>query len=305
MSSNRHAGVDTFILFGPRFRAVGLVLPLAAFIGLTFVAPLATMLSRSVHDPVVADALPETLDLLRDWDGTHTPPSRCSRRLQTNCAERTRNAPSDGIATRINRVRGRIAERHRPHGASIARSEGPAWRDTLIGIHAAWGDVQTWHAIRRAGQRFNRAPLSTRAGPGTPKRRPHRPATGRVSRLSAPPVAYPGRESEPDRAVPAARLSGRVSDRPCPTPPGESLAAAGAGSVLDLLAGTNDRLIVLLQTQGVINTAPRRARPDRRRRPPGHGLQHDRHHGRHDPRPAAFHGAAAVRGHAHHPRGCT
>ncbi|MCE2485863.1 MAG: hypothetical protein J4F42_10165, partial [Desulfurellaceae bacterium] len=74
MPSNRHTDVGTFILFGPQLRAVGLVLPLVAFIGLSFVAPLATMLSRSVYDPVVADALPRTLGLLQDWDGKRTPP---------------------------------------------------------------------------------------------------------------------------------------------------------------------------------------------------------------------------------------
>ena len=44
-----------------KLRAAGLVLPLLAFIGLTFIAPLATMLVRSVYDPVVAAALPGTL----------------------------------------------------------------------------------------------------------------------------------------------------------------------------------------------------------------------------------------------------
>ena len=57
----------------PRLRAAGLVLPLVAFIGVTFVAPVATMLVRSVYDPVVADALPETLAALNGWDGAGAP----------------------------------------------------------------------------------------------------------------------------------------------------------------------------------------------------------------------------------------
>ena len=47
-------------LTGARLRALVLVAPLAAFIGVTFLAPLGSMLVRSVHDPLVADALPET-----------------------------------------------------------------------------------------------------------------------------------------------------------------------------------------------------------------------------------------------------
>ena len=31
--------------------------------------------------------------------------------------------------------------------------EGP-WRDAMIGVDDAWGEVRTWHAIRSAGERF-------------------------------------------------------------------------------------------------------------------------------------------------------
>ena len=154
MSSNRHANVGTFILFGPQLRAVGLVLPLVAFIGLTFVAPLATMLARSVYDPVVADALPETLGLLQDWDGVHIPPEpvfeMLARELRTARQERTLGR----VATRINRVHGGLRSVITRTARRLRGAEDRSWRDALIGIHAAWDDVQTWHAIRRAGQRF-------------------------------------------------------------------------------------------------------------------------------------------------------
>ena len=60
-----------------KLRALGLVAPLLIFIVVTFVAPLGTMLLRSVYDPVVANAIPETLELLEDWDGTGTPARSC------------------------------------------------------------------------------------------------------------------------------------------------------------------------------------------------------------------------------------
>ncbi len=78
----------------PRLRAAGLVLPLLAFIGLTFVAPLATMLLRSVYDSVVAEALPETLGLLRQWDGKAPPPKRCTRQPHESWQRRARSGPS-------------------------------------------------------------------------------------------------------------------------------------------------------------------------------------------------------------------
>ena len=141
-------------LIGPRLRAVGLVFPLVAFIGPTFVAPLATMLSRSVYDPVVADALPETLGLLRDWDGAQTPPEpvfeAVARELRKAREERTLGR----IAARVNRVRGGLRSVITRTARRLREAESPSWRDTLVGVHDAWDEVQTWHAIRQAGRRF-------------------------------------------------------------------------------------------------------------------------------------------------------
>ena len=141
-------------LTGPRLRAVGLVLPLVAFIGLTFVAPLATMLSRSVYDPVVADALPETLRLLQAWDGAQPLPEPVFEAVARELS-RAREARTLGrVAARINRVRGGLRTVITRTARRLRDAESPSWRDTLVGVHAAWDDVQTWHAIRQAGQRF-------------------------------------------------------------------------------------------------------------------------------------------------------
>ena len=138
----------------PRLRAAGLVLPLLAFIGLTFIAPLATMLVRSVYDPVVADALPETLALLRQWDGEGTPGEAvygaASRDLVEARAERTLGQ----VASRVNRVHGGLRSVLTRSARRLQKvREGP-WREAMIGIDSAWGDGQTWHAIRSAGERF-------------------------------------------------------------------------------------------------------------------------------------------------------
>ncbi len=154
MSSNRQAEADTFFLSGPQLRAVGLVLPLVAFIGLTFIAPLATMLSRSVYDPVVADALPATLDLLQDWDGVHIPPEPAFEAIARELRRARQERTLGRVATRINRVHGGLRSVITRTARRVREAEGLSWRDTLVGVHAAWDDVQTWHAIRHAGERF-------------------------------------------------------------------------------------------------------------------------------------------------------
>ena len=151
MNSGGHIKTSTL---RPRLRAAGLVLPLLAFIGLTFLAPLATMLVRSVYDPVVSDALPGTLGLLSQWDGQDTPGEpvyeAAARELVTARGERTLGQ----VASRVNRVQGGLRSVMTRSARKLQKvREGP-WREAMIQADDAWGEVRTWHAIRSAGERF-------------------------------------------------------------------------------------------------------------------------------------------------------
>ena len=170
----------------PAMRAWFLVLPLAAFIGVTFVAPLGAMLTRSVHMPVVADALPETLRLLAQWDGVDVPGEDVFRALAHELLAAREARTLGQVASRVNRVEGglrsvltRSARRLRSvvpaleaeaeaSSAAVAEAASPRggmervpeeavptpWRDALLALHDAWGDASTWRAIERAGERF-------------------------------------------------------------------------------------------------------------------------------------------------------
>ena len=139
---------------GPRLRAAGLVLPLVAFIGVTFVAPVATMLVRSVYDPVVAGVLPETLGALAAWDGEGAPPeavyAAAARELLRAREERTLGR----VASRVNRVQGGLRSVLVRSARRLREVETGPWREAMIAIDADWGDPRTWHAVRTAGDRL-------------------------------------------------------------------------------------------------------------------------------------------------------
>ena len=141
-------------LSGPRLRAAGLVLPLVAFIAVTFVAPVATMLVRSVYDPVVADVLPDTLEALRQWDGEGAPAeavyAAAARELLRAREERTLGR----VASRVNRVQGGLRSVLVRSVRLLREVEAGPWREALIAIDADWGEARTWHAIRTAGDRL-------------------------------------------------------------------------------------------------------------------------------------------------------
>ncbi len=137
-----------------QLRALALVAPLLIFIGVTFVAPLATMLTRSVHDPVVADALPETVALLGAWDGVGLPQepvfAAAARELERAAAERTLGQ----VAGRINRVQSGLRSVVTGTARQLRDIERGPWREAMAAIDEAWADPATWHAIRTTGERF-------------------------------------------------------------------------------------------------------------------------------------------------------
>ena len=141
-------------LTGPRVHAAGLALPLVAFIGVTFLVPLGTMLVRSVYDPVVADVLPDTLALLQEWDGETGPGeavyAAAARELLRARDERTLGR----VASRVNRVRGGLRSVFVRSVRRLRDVPAGSWREAMIDIDADWGDPGTWHAIRAAGDRF-------------------------------------------------------------------------------------------------------------------------------------------------------
>ena len=152
-------------------RAWVLVLPLLAFIGVTFIAPLGSMLTRSVQEPVVADAIPATIHALAVWDGRSTPGEAVFQAAVHEFLDARETRTLGRVATRINRVQGglrSVITRSARRLGNLAESSGdpcfqtaaPATeaetpcRDLMVGLDDAWSEITTWLAIRRAGERY-------------------------------------------------------------------------------------------------------------------------------------------------------
>ena len=56
-----------------KFRALMLVVPLLAFITISFIVPIASLFTRSVDDQLVNDVFPLTFEAMKDWDGQAVP----------------------------------------------------------------------------------------------------------------------------------------------------------------------------------------------------------------------------------------
>lgn len=142
----------------PRARLISLalVLPLLAFVGVTFVAPLASLLSKSAYETRVHDVIPETMSVLDTWDGQGLPPEAAFAMI----AKELPSARADRTLLRLSGAANRLRPGMRIFIAATAQRVRRAefagtWRETLAAIDEGWADPQTWRVIKQAATKFS------------------------------------------------------------------------------------------------------------------------------------------------------
>ncbi len=128
-----------------------LVLPLLAFITLSFIMPIADMLFRSVENGIVKDTIPLTVEALKDWDESsgELPSEEVFAAFQQDFAEAFKNKTHTRLGLRLNYDEPGMSGLFRKSGRRAANLEAP-FREGLIDIDEDWGDVETWRVIKRA-----------------------------------------------------------------------------------------------------------------------------------------------------------
>ena len=137
-----------------RIVAFGLVLPLLAFLLITFVFPIADMLFRSIDNPVVAENFPKTLALLQDWDGKELPSEAVYAALVEELVDARKDKEIGKAATRLNYEVSGFRSLMTGSARKARRIKEPPYRDALIKINKKWGDVDTWGVFKRTGERY-------------------------------------------------------------------------------------------------------------------------------------------------------
>ena len=139
----------------PRLGALALVLPLLAFVTLSFVVPLATLLGKSAYQPEVSQVFPETLDALAGWDGEGPPPETAYAAIAGELAAALEKRTLPRASGAINRVQNGMRTVLNRTARRLARTGfAGSWRETLTGIHRDWQEPSTWRAIQQAGAPF-------------------------------------------------------------------------------------------------------------------------------------------------------
>lgn len=144
----RRAELRKKLLYG------SLILPLAAFVLLVFVWPIASLMTKSVENPEVHDNLPRTLRELKAWDGRELPPEPTFKVLADEL-ETAKGSPSiAAVAKRLNREETGYRSLIMKTARKLPLAEGESPRAALIEIDERWGTLEPWQAIRRSGSAY-------------------------------------------------------------------------------------------------------------------------------------------------------
>ena len=147
-----------------RAAALLLIAPLAIFLFLIFVVPIAALLTRAVQNPEVADALPKTVVQLHAWDRKSEPPATAYVALATDLAAAQDGEVMGGLARRLNveipGYRSLVAKTARAlpfaddagHPLALTPEQ---MRAKLIDLDARWGEGRYWRAIAKNGSHYS------------------------------------------------------------------------------------------------------------------------------------------------------
>lgn len=133
-----------------KLRSFMLIAPLLFFIIISFLAPIADMLFRSVENQIVPETIPRTVVLLSDWDPAsgEAPGEEVFAAFQQDFVEAFDNKTHTRLGLRLNYEKPGMSSLFRKSGRRATQLEAP-FREGFAAIDEDWVAVETWEVIKR------------------------------------------------------------------------------------------------------------------------------------------------------------
>lgn len=137
-----------------KLKAVGLVVPLLAFILITFVFPIGLMVFRSVDNPVLTRILPATVDALQAMPKGEVPDEAVFAILAGEMRTAALAREIGKVATRLNYdlpgSRSVITKTAR----KLKKIEEGPYKELFIDIDKKWGEPAIWSKLTQVSERY-------------------------------------------------------------------------------------------------------------------------------------------------------
>ena len=147
-----------------KVRALLLIAPLLIFVLLTFVAPIADMLFRSVENQIVQKTIPETVNTLAAWDpdSVEAPSEAVFNALYIDIVLAQEQKLHTRLGNRLNYEMTGISSLFRKSGRGVGRFDTDIYTDQLTGLDAQWEDPARWVALMDTAVNRTALPLTSR-----------------------------------------------------------------------------------------------------------------------------------------------
>ncbi|WP_407690614.1 ABC transporter permease [Rhodophyticola porphyridii] len=151
-----------------KLRALALIAPLLLFILVTFIAPIADMLFRSVENQIVSETLPRTVIALEDWQETSQLPGEDAyAALAYDFMEAAERREHTRVGSRLNYETTGMSSLFRQSGRGID-DVGEIYADQFVALNPAWEEPATWVALM-ASERWQAEAAETETDTALPR----------------------------------------------------------------------------------------------------------------------------------------
>ncbi len=147
-----------------KLRALMLIAPLLIFVLITFIAPIADMLFRSVENQIVKETIPETVLELAGWDpeGGEAPSEAVFNALYIDMVLAEEQKLHTRLGTRLNYELTGISSLFRKSGRGVGRFDTDVYTDQFIALDPELEKPARWVALMDNDPDRNALPLTTR-----------------------------------------------------------------------------------------------------------------------------------------------
>jgi putative spermidine/putrescine transport system permease protein len=128
-----------------KMRALALIAPLLIFVLVTFIAPIADMLFRSVENEIVSETLPSTTQMLVEWDaeGTEIPGEPVFEALYDDMFFAKQAKLHTRLGSRLNYELTGVSSLFRKSGRKV-EGMGEVYQDQFEDLDAFWKTNENW-----------------------------------------------------------------------------------------------------------------------------------------------------------------
>jgi putative spermidine/putrescine transport system permease protein len=134
-------------MFRSKVRATGLVMPLLAFVLISFVIPILALMWQGVYNDTFESLMPNLTAELKAWDGVSEPTEEMFALLAADLEQNREDRTIGKVASRVNQELSGTRSLFTSTARKVKKAKAP-YKESLIKIKKDWGDLEVWQAMK-------------------------------------------------------------------------------------------------------------------------------------------------------------